>query len=112
MGRGLVSAWVSWIVVAVPGSLLAQASLPVVRADAVASAARGSEANAPGLRCLQQAYPAQICSLEPNALVTCGGERFVYDDGRAKTPEHGSRLRTSRTRSRSRMTHALRSRPR
>jgi hypothetical protein len=70
MRRGLVSAWVSWIVLAWTGSLLAQ----------------GSDTIAPGLRCLQQAYPAHVCSIEPNALVTCRGERLIYDDGCTKTP--------------------------
>lgn len=40
-----------------------------------------------GLRCLKQAYPDSVCSVEANALVLCDGTRFVYDDGRDKSAE-------------------------
>jgi hypothetical protein len=43
-----------------------------------------------GLRCLQQAYPQQICAVSNNELVLCTGQHLTYDDGRNKT--HAERL--------------------
>ncbi len=59
------------------------------------SAARSTNAAPPpsaaaGLACLRAAYPEQVCSTEPNAVVLCDGTRLTYDDGETKT--HAERL--------------------
>ena len=38
----------------------------------------------PGLRCLWQAYPRQLCAVEKNALIWCDGTRMVHDDGKPR----------------------------
>lgn len=43
------------------------------------------EAQAVGLRCLQAAYPGQVCEIRERELAMCDGQRFAYDDGHVKT---------------------------
>ena len=38
----------------------------------------------PGLVCLSEAYPSQICGVKPNALVFCDGTEMAWDDGKPK----------------------------